>query len=53
MSWFLMIKKTDEKKKKEELRKFFQKAVSLEADGKLSKDQWTRVLAEAGVKRTS
>lgn len=53
MSWFLMNKKTDEKKKKEELRKFFQKAVSLEADGKLSKDQWTRVLAEAGVKRTS
>jgi len=48
-----MNKKTDEKKKKEELRKFFQKAVSLEADGKLSKDQWTRVLAEAGVKRTS
>ena len=35
-----MNKKTDEKKKKEELRKFFQKAVSLEADGKLSKDQW-------------
>lgn len=47
-----MNKKTDEKKKKEELRKFFQKAVSVESDGKLSKDQWARVLTEAGIRKS-
>jgi len=52
MSWFLMNKKTDEKKKKDELKKFFQKAVSVESDGKLSKDQWMKVLTEAGIKKS-
>lgn len=52
MSWFLMNKKTDEKKKKDELKKFFQKAVSVESDGKLSKDQWVKVLTEAGIKKS-
>lgn len=53
MSWFLMNKKTDEKKKKEELRKFFQKAVSVESDGKLSKDQWLNVFIEAKIHNSS
>lgn len=53
MSWFLMNKKTDEKKKKEEVKKFFMKAVSMEADGKLSKDQWHKVLTEAGIRKSS
>ena len=53
MSWFLMNKKTDEKKRKEDVKKVFMKAVSMEADGKLSKDQWSRVLTEAGVKKSS
>ena len=52
MSWFLMNKKTDEKKKKDEVKKFFLKAVSMESDGKLSKDQWHRVLTEAGIRKT-
>ena len=52
MSWFLMNKKTDEKKKKEEVKKFFMKAVSMEADGKLSKDQWHKVLTEAGIRKS-
>merc|ERR1719192_2972076 len=29
------------------------KAVSMEVDGKLSKDQWSRVLTEAGIKKSS
>ena len=53
MSWFLMNKKTDEKKRKEEVKKVFMKAVSPEGDGKLSKDQWSRVLIEAGIKKSS
>ena len=52
MSWFLMNKNTDEKKKKEEVKKFFMKAVSMEADGKLSKDQWHKVLTEAGIRKS-
>ena len=48
-----MNKKTDEKKKKEELRKFFQKAVSVESDGKLSKDQWLNVFIEAKIHNSS
>ena len=52
MSWFLMNKKTDEKKKKEEIKKQFMKAVSLESDGKLSKDQWLKVLTESGMKKS-
>ena len=52
MSWFLMNKKTDEKKKKDEVKKFFLKAVSMESDGKLSKDQWHRVLTEAGIRKS-
>ena len=52
MSWFLMNKKTDEKKRKEEIKKQFMKAVSQETDGKLSKDQWLKVLTEAGMKKS-
>ena len=52
MSWFLMNKKTDEKKKREDVKRQFLKAVSQEADGKLSKDQWIRVLTEAGIKKS-
>ena len=48
-----MNKKTDEKKKKDEVKKFFMKAVSMESDGKLSKDQWLRVLSEAGIKKST
>ena len=47
-----MNKKTDEKKKKEEIKKQFLKAVSLESDGKLSKDQWLKVLTESGMKKS-
>ena len=47
-----MNKKTDEKKKKEEIKKQFMKAVSLESDGKLGKDQWLKVLTEAGLKKS-
>ena len=53
MSWFLMNKKTDEKKRKEEVKKQFMKAVSMESDGKLSKDQWLKVLTEAGMKKST
>eukprot|EP00092_Neocalanus_flemingeri_P103330 GFUD01132229.1.p1 GENE.GFUD01132229.1~~GFUD01132229.1.p1 ORF type:complete len:161 (+),score=67.25 GFUD01132229.1:167-649(+) len=53
MSWFLMNKKTDEKKKKEEVKKQFMRAVSMESDGKLSKDQWLKVLTEAGIKKST
>ena len=53
MSWFLMNKKTDEKKRKEEVKRVFMKAVSMEADGKLSKDQWSKVLTEAGIRKSS
>ena len=53
MSWFLMNKKTDEKKRKEEVKRIFMKAVSMEADGKLSKDQWSKVLTEAGIRKSS
>ena len=48
-----MNKKTDEKKRKEDVKRVFMKAVSMEADGKLSKDQWSRVLTEAGMKKSS
>lgn len=48
-----MNKKTDEKKKKDEVKKFFLRAVSMESDGKLSKDQWLRVLSEAGIRKTT
>jgi len=47
-----MNKKTDEKKRKEEIKKQFMKAVSQESDGKLSKDQWLKVLTEAGMKKS-
>ena len=47
-----MNKKTDEKKRKEEIKKQFMKAVSQETDGKLSKDQWLKVLTEAGMKKS-
>ena len=47
-----MNKKTEEKKKKEEVKKQFMKAASMESDGKLGKDQWLRVLTEAGVKKS-
>ena len=47
-----MNKKTEEKKKREDVKRQFMKAVSQESDGKLSKDQWTRVLTEAGIKKS-
>ena len=47
-----MNKKTDEKKRKEEIKKQFMKAASQESDGKLSKDQWLKVLTEAGMKKS-
>ena len=53
MSWFLMNNKKKDDKKKDEIRRQFQKAVSLsnEPDGKLSRDQWTKVLIDAGIKK--
>ena len=48
-----MNKKTDEKKKKDEVKKLFMRAVSSEEDGKLTKDQWLRVLTEAGIKKST
>ena len=45
-----MNKKTEEKK--EEVKKQFMKAASMESYGKLSKDQWLRVRTEAGVKKS-
>ena len=55
MSWFLMNNKKKEDKKKEEIRRQFQKAVSLssEGDGRLSREQWTKVLLDAGIRRTT
>ena len=52
MSWFLMNNKKKDDKKKEEIKKQFLKAVTKESDGKLSKDQWTRVLVDAGIHKT-
>ena len=53
MSWFLMNNRKKEDKKKEEIKKQFQKALSLssEADGKLSRDQWTKVIIDAGIRK--
>ena len=48
-----MNKKTDEKKRKEEVKKQFMKAVSMESDGKLSKDQWLKVLTESGIRKST
>ena len=55
MSWFLMNNKKKDDKKKDEIKKQFLKAVSLsnETDGKLSRDQWTKVLIDAGIKRNT
>eukprot|EP00090_Calanus_glacialis_P017134 TRINITY_DN26785_c0_g1_i1.p1 TRINITY_DN26785_c0_g1~~TRINITY_DN26785_c0_g1_i1.p1 ORF type:complete len:160 (-),score=64.64 TRINITY_DN26785_c0_g1_i1:162-641(-) len=53
MSWFLMNKKSDEKKKKEEIKKQFLRAVTKESDGKLSKDQWTKVLLDAKIHKST
>ena len=49
-----MNNKKKEDRKKEEIKRQFQKAVSLsnEADGRLTRDQWTKVLMDAGIKRT-
>ncbi|XP_023332651.1 calmodulin-beta [Eurytemora carolleeae] len=50
MSWFLMNRKGEERKKKEEIKKQFMKAIGKDAsDGKLSRDQWTNVLIAAGI----
>jgi len=48
-----MNKKTDEKKKKDEVKKLFMRAVSSEEDGKLTKDQWLKVLTEAGIRKST
>ena len=55
MSWFLMNNKKKEDKKKEEIRRQFQKAVShtSEGDGRLSREQWTKVILDAGIRRTT
>ena len=42
-----MNNKKKEEKKKEEIKKQFLRAVTKESDGKLSKDQWTKVLLDA------
>ena len=54
MSWFLMNNKKKEDKRKEEIKRQFQKAASLssETDGKLSRDQWSRVIVDSGIRRT-
>ena len=50
MSWFLMNnKKAKEEKRTSEIKKQFLRAVSKESDGKLSRDQWMAVLAEAKI----
>lgn len=48
-----MNNRKKEDKKKEEIKKQFQKAVSLSsaADGKLSRDQWTKVIIDAGIRK--
>ena len=48
-----MNKKTDEKKRKEEIKKQFLRAVTKESDGKLSKDQWTKVLLDAKIHKST
>ena len=55
MSWFLMNNKKKDDRKKDEIKKQFLKAVSLsnETDGKLSRDQWTKVLIDAGIKKNT
>merc|ERR1719474_729667 len=53
MSWFLMNNKKKEEKRKEEIKKQFLRAVTKESDGKLSKDQWTKVLLDAKIHKTS
>ena len=53
MSWFLMNNKKKEDKKKEEIKKQYLRAVMKESDGKLSKDQWTKVLLDAKIHKTT
>ena len=50
-----MNNKKKEDKKKEEIRRQFQKAVShtSEGDGRLSREQWTKVILDAGIRRTT
>jgi len=50
-----MNNKKKEDRKKDEIKKQFLKAVSLsnETDGKLSRDQWTKVLIDAGIKKNT
>ena len=50
MSWFLMNnKKAKEEKRTSEIKKQFLRAVTKESDGKLSRDQWMAVMAEAKI----
>ena len=48
-----MNNKKKDDRKRDEIKKQFHKAVSLskETDGKLSRDQWTKVLIDAGIKK--
>ena len=45
--------KKKEEKKKEEIKKQFLRAVTKESDGTLSKDQWTRVLLDARINKST
>jgi len=50
-----MNNKKKDDKKKDEIKKQFLKAINLsnETDGKLSRDQWTKVLIDAGIKKNT
>ena len=53
MSWFLMNKKKGEEKRSCEIKRQFLRAVTKERDGKLSKDQWRGVFAEARIQNST